>query len=411
QSICGWQIINNLLVKSDYYIKIQELYEDFPSLQSNISLKSISNNELVVIKSDQNKVYKIFSLATMKEIQLKLHCDDTNYDSPSYIFNNYGDLAIYMPMTSFNKIYITIFIFYVKNLYDNCWMNKESINCKVIGEIRACLGLPISCKESSIFLMTALHCLLYVCKLLIIYLSPFTSQRMQYLYLSKYETKKILSHVNFISSDAGERLLLFFENITEIRDLDYLDHIIKEQNLCEKFFSKLNSKVNAQKADLYLISNGRIFSALEGSQITNFLQGILNENINIKDNKFINYEFRNKEIEKSYNGFLVKWEMGEKREIHPKHLKGHKFVYRCELLDNEDLIMITDVGLLIWTIWQRKEFRLQYYKGFTFKSEYLKLKDYKNQYITGTNVNKESKYKKLEFLAKKPYIKMLLEKI
>ncbi|RIB09704.1 hypothetical protein C2G38_248791 [Gigaspora rosea] len=198
--------------------------------------------------------------------------------------------------------------------------------------------------------MTALHCLLYVCKLLIIYLSPFTLQRMQYLYLcvrskikllqfissllfifkfviyilliGKYETKKNLSHVNFISSDAGERLLLFFEDITEIRDPYYLDHIIKEQNLCEKFSSELNSKVNAQKADLYLISNGRIYSALEGcllvqefskqpwikflrkktsetrsllnkAQITNFLQGILNENINIEDNKFINNEFRN----------------------------------------------------------------------------------------------------------------------
>ncbi|KAF0523433.1 nudt9 protein [Gigaspora margarita] len=81
QSICGWQIINNLLVKSDHYIKIQELNEDFSSPQSNISLKSISNNKLVMIKSDQDNVY---------------------------------------------------------NLYDNCWMNKESINCGVIGEIRAC---------------------------------------------------------------------------------------------------------------------------------------------------------------------------------------------------------------------------------------------------------------------------------
>ncbi|RIB29397.1 hypothetical protein C2G38_2136869 [Gigaspora rosea] len=103
--------------------------------------------------------------------------------------------------------------------------------------------------------------------------------------------------------------------------------------------------------------------------------------------------------------------MGEKRKIQPEHLQKYRFVYRCELLGNEDLVMITVIGLLIWMVWPKKEIKLRYYKGFPFTSSYLNKKDFNDRYISGAYVNKKSEYKKLEFFAKKPHIRKLLEEI
>ncbi|CAG8454705.1 12725_t:CDS:2 [Dentiscutata heterogama] len=37
-------------------------------------------------------------------------------------------------------------------------------------------------------------------------------------------------------------------------------------------------------------------------------------------------------------------------------------IYKCDLLNNEDLVMITSAGLFIWSIWQKyKKIRLRYY--------------------------------------------------
>ncbi|CAG8609950.1 17198_t:CDS:10, partial [Racocetra persica] len=169
-------------------------------------------------------------------------------------------------------------------------------------------------------------------------------------------------------------------DFTEIRDPYCLNHVKTVSNICKKFLAKLNGKFNAQKADLYMIKNERIYSdyneigsLLSKSQIVEFLQVILDENINTEDDKFII-----KKVEESYEGFL----MDEKREIQPEHLQKYRFVYRCELLGNKDLVMITVIGLLIWMVWSKKEIKLRYYKGFSFTSSYLNKKDFNDQYIS-----------------------------
>ncbi|CAG8500824.1 21760_t:CDS:2 [Gigaspora margarita] len=387
----------------------------------------------------------------------------------------------------------------VSDLHDHCWISKNSIDCGIMGDIRACdptdngklfildvcglltqwdldtlqyekqyqlewdrIWIAYELKKD-LYVFNNSFTLLAVCLQALdhLFISVYLTENAMLLSQYKYEKHEILSHSEFISSDEGERLLLFFEDFTEIRDPYCLNHVKPVSNLCEEFSAELNGKFNAQKADLYMIKNERIYSVLEGcllvqkfskqqwikflrkklgdyneigsllskSQIVKFLQAILDENINTEDDKFII-----KKVEESYEGFLVKWKLeqngrtlrafikldstteewnqvGEKREIQPEHLQKYRFVYRCELLDNEDLVMITVIGLLIWTVWPKKEIKLRYYKGFPFTSYYLNKKDFNNRYISGAYVNKESEYKKLEFFAKKPHIRKLFEEI
>ncbi|CAG8637916.1 628_t:CDS:2, partial [Cetraspora pellucida] len=507
ESICEWQF-NNVLFEPLHLISIADLFEDITE-EPDISLEAIANNKLIVMKRphefSESLSMKFNDIPTMKKIQIQLCPDVLNEDPQSCAFTNYGDLAVNVAATFFNEFHDTIFMFYSKDLHDHCWMSKKSINCGILGEIRACYltsneklfildlcGLLTQWNLNTLkfenqyqlewnrtWMTDALQKQLYI------FNNSFTLlavcfQTPDHLFIAVYLTenatllsqckKKNLTYLNFISSDEGERILLFFDTITEIRDPYYLDHVIKEPNLCEKFSVELNNKIDVQKADLYLIKNERIYSVLEEcilvqefskqqwikflrrkledyneirpllskSQIEIFLQEILSENISKKDNEFINNEFKDKEVEKTYNGFLVKWEVktkdresfvlrafkkcnsnleqwdqvGEEREIHPEHLEPgqYKFVYRCKLLDNEDLAMITVIGLLVWTVWQKKEIRLRYYKGFPFTSKYLKDKDYKNRYITGT-MKKESEYGQSKFIMKKPFITRLLKNI
>ncbi|CAG8803988.1 2664_t:CDS:1, partial [Racocetra fulgida] len=162
------------------------------------------------------------------------------------------------------------------------------------------------------------------------------------------------------------------------------------------------------------------------SQIEKFLKAIIEKRLN-EDDIII------PDIKDSYKGALVKWVLKEDGKlfqaskfdkntkkwesvggywnIRPKHIKiSSKFVYSCELLGNEDLAMITSVGLLIWSIWKKDKIRLQYYKGFPFQAPYLYEKDYNNRFILGTYKSIEF-YKKMGFEVKKSHIKKLLYEI
>ncbi|CAG8529133.1 2951_t:CDS:2, partial [Cetraspora pellucida] len=450
QSICEWQF-NNVLFEPLHLISIEDLFEDILE-EPDVSLEAIANNKLIVMKRPHE--FKIFSVATMKKIQIQL-CPDVlseKKDPQCCAFNNYGDLAVNVAETLFNEFHDTIFMFYSKDLRDHCWTSKKSINCGILGEIRTCYLTS----DEKIFILD-------LCGLLTQWnLNTLQFENQYQLEWNRTWMTDALQKQNYIFNNSFTLLA----TITEIRDPYYLDHVIEEPNLCEKFLIELNSNVDVQKADLYLIKNERIYSVLEGcilvqkfskqqwikflrrklrdyneirsllskSQIEIFLQGILDENISKGDNEFMNNEFEDKEVEKTYNGFLVKWEVktknkesfilrafkkynlileqwdqvGVEREIHPEHIKGYRFVYRCKLLDNEDLAMITVIGLLVWTVWQKKEIRLRYYKGFPFTSKYLRDKDYKNRYITGI-MKKKSEYGQSKFTMKKPYVTELLK--
>ncbi|KAF0554416.1 hypothetical protein F8M41_019185 [Gigaspora margarita] len=390
QSICGWQIIDDFAFEFEYSAGIQELYEEFYSKHSKAlsnkelivhpQLEAISNNKLVVInfvskfKKETEEVSKnIFDLVKKKEIKLESleNLIFSDFHLPFYVINNKDDLAIHMPIKSFNKIHATIFIFYSKDLHDHYWQSKKTINCGTMGEIRA----YHSTDNGKLFILDACGLLtqwdLYTLRFekqyqlewdkiwitygleekFYIFNNNFTLfaiclQAFDYLFINVYLTENAiplsckyerhnnrLSHLEFISFDEGERLLLFFEDMIEIRDPYCLDHCIKVSNLCEKFLAEINGKENMQNADLYIIRNENMYIILEGRifvqkfskkqwidflrnklhdyneikflpsklQIKKFLQGILDENINKSDNEFIN----RKDVEKPYKGLLI----------------------------------------------------------------------------------------------------------
>ncbi|CAG8439996.1 9320_t:CDS:2 [Cetraspora pellucida] len=441
QSICGWQISNDFGFKFECSARIQDLYEDFYSKNSGKKLdvrpqlESISDNKLVVINL-AHRIEQGPEMSLRREIRA-YHSTD---NGKLFILDTCGLLTQWDLYTlQFEKQYLL--------KWDKIWITH---------------GL-----EQKFYIFNNNFTLLAICLQAFGYLfiNVYLTENAIPLSQCKYKKRnKKLSHLEFISFDEGERLLLFFEDIIEIRDPYCLDHKIEVSNLCEEFLAEINGNEYIQNADLYVIKNESIYTILGGHiiikkftkvqwinflrkklhdyneirslpsklQIKDFLQKILNENSNKRDDEFI----ISKDVEKSYKGFLVEWKLMKNerkgntlqvfgkfdanlevwnkldvREIKPDHLLGYKFVYKCKLLDNEDLAMITTIGLLIWTIWQKKKIRLRYYKGFPFTSYYLKNKDFENRYILGAYINKEYEYKKLEFFAKKPYIKKLIEEI
>ncbi|CAG8457200.1 3863_t:CDS:2 [Cetraspora pellucida] len=283
---------------------------------------------------------------------------------------------------------------------------------------------------------------------------------------------KSLLRSEFISSYGEERLLLFFEDAVEIRDpycLEHVKYIETTSNLYEELskseledLSELDKEyqkcLDILEAEFNMIINGKIYS-------------VLNESLRVKDiskrqwkkylrEKLCDYDkircFPNKsqveeflkeiiekylneegiiipEIKDSYGGALVKWVLKENGQIIqaqkldkdnkqwksvgsdwnilPVHIKENsRFVYRCELLGNEDLAMITSIGLLIWSIWKKDEIRLQYYMGFPFQASYLYEKYYENRFTLGT-YKSEKFYEKMEFEAKGSNMIELLKKI
>ncbi|CAG8761983.1 28263_t:CDS:2, partial [Racocetra persica] len=263
----------------------------------------------------------------------------------------------------------------------------------------------------------------------------------------KFERDESLLHSEFISFDGEERLLLFFEGskvAVEIRDpycLERVNYVATMSKLCKD----LSEYLNILESEFNVIINEKIYSILDGSlqvqeiskilwrkylreklgdydkirslpnksQIEEFLSIII-ENIANEDDIII------PDIKDVYAGLLKarkfdkdnnKWEsVGSEWNISPVHIKESKFiVYRCKLLGNEDLAMITSIGLLIWSIWKKNEIRLRYYKGFPFQATYLYEKDYENRYILG--IYKSEQFYEKEFEAKKSHIKKLLNEI
>ncbi|RIB00417.1 hypothetical protein C2G38_1207849 [Gigaspora rosea] len=306
---------------------------------------------------------------------------------------------------------------------------------------------------------------------LILFVYVYLTENTMILSLIRYEQEKPLLHSEFISSDGGERLLLFFENTVEIRDPYCLKHVINVEpipKMCKEL-SKINKEfseyIDIQNSEFNVFIKEKIYSMLDESlraqevsksQWTKYLLEKLNDYNQIRSlpsksqvEKFLSDIAENHITEDgiisrdtilsdecSYVGSLVKWNLKKDGKllqalkldentkdwdfvsewnIHPNHLKASsKFFYRGEVLGNGDLAMITSIGLLIWSIWKKDKFiRLRYYKGFPFQSSYLFEKDHNNRFVLGTHKSKKfyEKIKLVEFGAKKSNVEKLLEEI
>ncbi|KAF0554423.1 hypothetical protein F8M41_019192 [Gigaspora margarita] len=255
--------------------------------------------------------------------------------------------------------------------------------------------------------------------------------------ISQVQIYFLLRCLEFISSDEVERLLLFFDDYLEIRDPYHLQHVIYNEPipisvLCEKLLNKATSKkLNMTEAEFKILLNENLYYILDNNlwvqeifkkQWTKYLREELKDDnkIRVLPNKFqieeILQRFTNENDDvmnemndiQSYEGSLVKWEVNGNEKVIQVFLKkfdsntwksvnslkldilryynyevrdyhDHKLkIYSCNLLDNEDLAIITDFGLFLWSIWQKDEkdeIRLRYYMSRKEKSNYKSLLD------------------------------------
>ncbi|KAF0561093.1 kinase-like protein [Gigaspora margarita] len=528
QTVCGWQfnvIDNKKLYEFDCLIDINDLYKnefcnDEPCKNKlckhlkEPQVIAVSDNKLIAIQlSIKDSIYKIIEIIDLKKgdegykIRLETYRDRPfleHHLSGCRFYNN-EDLVIGSQILILGETHYKIFIFSHKDIYNQVWITKRSIACGVSGEIVAyditkgrklmildtCglltqwnldtllfeqqyqLEWDVYVLEKDLFIFNQDLSLLAVClqalcaNKLILFIYVYLTENAMILTRIRYEQNKPLLHSEFISSDGGEKLLLFFENKVEIRDPYCLKHVINVESMSTmcKVLSEINKEyeystyIDIQNSKFNIIINEKIYSMLDESlrvqeiskkqwkkylreklsdydkirslpsksQIEKFLSDIIKDYITEDGDGLII-----RTIKDSYEGDLVKWILKDdgtllramKRDksnkkwnyvdewnIHPEYLKEtSKFIYVCEFLGNEDLVMITYIGLLILSIWKDDKIRLRYYKGFPFRASDLYEKDYNNRFVLETYKGTKF-YEKMEFEPKKPNIKKLLEDI
>ncbi|CAG8674756.1 13430_t:CDS:2, partial [Gigaspora rosea] len=250
------------------------------------------------------------------------------------------------------------------------------------------------------------------------------------LLLSKCNFEAELQHLEFISSDKEERLLLFFDNDNfEIRDPYDLDKVIEKKtisNLCEELSIKKPSKkeefITMKNKKIYYTSDENLWvQEVSEKQWIKYLREKLKDNNKTKVlpskpqieeilKRFINkVDNMTISISQSYDGSLVKWEVNNDEKIIKASLKPGSNInywnlvdniklkeefyekrdeiwggiridfYGCNLLHNEDFAMITSASLFVWSIWPNHEnnkIRLRYY--ISYKHEYMAKLDFKH---------------------------------
>ncbi|CAG8545620.1 7464_t:CDS:2 [Gigaspora margarita] len=265
----------------------------------------------------------------------------------------------------------------------------------------------------------------------------------------KYRKESKLLYWEFISFDEGERLILFFENgKLEIQDPYDLKNN-KQDKINEKIYivpdrQILVQEISKQQWIKYLREklgdHNKIRALPRKSQVKDFLQTIIQdydkyESILYNNIENQTYESKNLLVKwivtqdkdknltivqamkaKKYEPAEEDWKSVDKWKINSEYLsdQNRKFVYKCKLLDNRDLIMITSIGLLILTIQsieQKDKIRFRYYRGsgFPFNQKYIDDKKEKKRRNRLDNKSYKNKYK--VFIADREPIQKLLNDI
>ncbi|RIB00312.1 hypothetical protein C2G38_2234782, partial [Gigaspora rosea] len=304
QSVFGWQI-NDQLYEIDRFIDINDIYKD--DFCKNKPCKdtlckhlkepqviAVSDNKLIAIQlSIEDSIYKVIEVIDIREtdkinkIKLETYRDSPFLDhhlSGCRFYNN-GNLVIGSQILILGETHYKIFIFSHKDLHNQVWVTKRSIACGVSGEIVAyditeeqklmildTCGLLIQWNlntlsfeqqyqlewevyelEKDLFIFNKDFSLLAVClqalstNKLILFIYVYLTENAMILTHIKYEQEKPLIHSEFISSDGGEKLLLFFEGIVEIRDPYCLKHVIYVEPMSKmcKELSEINKEFQA----------------------------------------------------------------------------------------------------------------------------------------------------------------------
>ncbi|CAG8737546.1 35255_t:CDS:2, partial [Racocetra persica] len=319
-----------------------------------------------------------------------------------------------------NRTYYEVFIFPFKNLKKQHWKASNSISCGISGEMKA---YDFNDNEKVMIIDS--------CGSLTQWDLNTLSFEKQY----QLEWNKIWA-LHPLEKDfyAFNKSLTLFAVCLQVSDCPEVDLFISvyltenamhlSQHICKELSKSNREETWIMFEDLidekiYNISNGNLWvQELSKQQWVTYLRDQLKDTNKISALPIKWEVINNGRVihAQKFDSTTNEWK-SLKWEIYPNHLIDEKppkkFVYRCNLLYNEDLIIITSIGLLILSVWQKDEIRLRYYKGYPFKYSFLIKKDLKNQMVSGYSSfsRKESEYKKKQFFAKKSYIQKLLEEI
>ncbi|KAF0562006.1 transient receptor potential cation channel subfamily a member 1-like [Gigaspora margarita] len=240
--------------------------------------------------------------------------------------------------------------------------------------------------------------------------------------LSQCKLNNILSQLEFISIGGEERLLLIFNNGNlEIRNPYDLQYVINDKIsvLYDELLNK-GMKPDVQKEEFKRLIDGKIYyvsderlwvQKVSKEQWRKYLlkdkskiRGLPIKSVIVEILQKYEHKYDSTDVNQSYIGSLVKWEISNKNVVNvllKKNFDSNKWefvdnidlynnsieervIYGYELLHNDDLAMITSLGLFIWSIWNKfKKIRLRYYIYWTRGGRYAlkNLQKYENNLL------------------------------
>ncbi|CAG8538521.1 42257_t:CDS:2, partial [Gigaspora margarita] len=417
RSICVWELDDDQLVKqsteqsvgqsenelNQFKLFVSRNIEEFchkfcPELSAVSKLHSVSNNKLVAIsdtivatiqsKYVQRKKIEVINLVENKKVELNLYqYRDWSIEECRFYADKDNNEFFFIVAHDHECQYIFKFLC---NKSQSCKINN-SISCGAFKDIKKChidgekIMLIDNCSSLTQWNLSTL----------LLENQYQLGWETHSAYESDFEAE--LQHLEFISSDKEERLLLFFDNDNfEIRDPYDLEQVIQKKaisKLCEELFAKKPSK----KEEFITMIDKKIYYTSD-ENLWEVNMTIIKED--------------NMTILVLYDGSLVKWEVNSGEKIIKAFLKSGSDIndwnfvdniklkdefyekrdeiwggirtdfYVCNLLPNEDLAMITSAGLFIWSIWpkyEEKKIRLRYY--ISYKHEYMEKLDFKHLLI------------------------------
>ncbi|RIB30287.1 hypothetical protein C2G38_2136427 [Gigaspora rosea] len=238
------------------------------------------------------------------------------------------------------------------------------------------------------------------------------------LLLSRSKVNFELHHLEFVSPGKEERLLLFNDSDTfKLEDPYHLPDVIElgiVKSITEICGSlELLNKETLKQVEFKTVKDGKIYYILEGRLWVQEISGELwakylrKEFKDYNENRTLPSKFQVENVlqmvigeteeRKSQfvcdDGSLVKWEVNDIQiqafwKVDSKSIDSIRLInglyysttiYSCKVLNNEDLIMITNVGIFIWSIWQnceKKIIRLRYYITLNYESMNLNKSDF-----------------------------------
>ncbi|CAG8563202.1 12112_t:CDS:2 [Dentiscutata erythropus] len=377
----------------------------FPYLHKNIShLSFINNGNLVTISTNEHKACILYPKE--KDNRVK------------WIFKSMIELK---NISASDKIFITPkgkLIFLKKETYEITIWNLEplSIEAQILLDWNLnfeCVGLSDDEELLGISASSELH---------VTYLYIFSTTTGMNLSKCTYRESVMIDGIHFIASDFGERILItshVHDSLERVK-MDLNVHIFHNENLnfdyglmdpytlmnpvsADKLFRRLKSKIKTP----YIIKSDRIIYANDGQLFIEKLvkQSVKDDWINYLRNDLNDYNkistppgkkdilifLKNIGSKKyiqgaeTYEGYLTKWTLGckdvtftlevseEKSEVSrenkretvhkKKQLKANMYVRKCKVLKNDDLVMVTEKCVILWTFNPLKGISVHYIWG------------------------------------------------